>query len=95
LGVCPSSELGACRSGQRVRVAGVVVIRQQPPTAKGFVFLTLEDEDGLINVIVRPDVFERYREVIKTADFLLIDGAVQSEFDVVNVLAYRLELLHP
>lgn len=93
LGVAASGALGACRSGQRVRVAGAVVIRQQPPTAKGFVFLTLEDEEGLINVIVRPDIMERYREVIKTADLLLVDGAVQSEFDVVNVIAYRLASL--
>lgn len=92
-GVCASAGLASCRSGERVCVAGVVVIRQQPPTAKGFVFLTLEDEDGLVNVIVRPDVFERYRDTIKTADFLLVDGVVQSEYEVVNVLAYRLRPL--
>ena len=94
-GVCSSEEIATCSGGERVRVAGVVVMRQQPPTAKGFVFLTLEDEDGLLNVIVRPDVFERYREVIKTAGFLLVDGAVQSEHGVVNILAHRLRPLTP
>ena len=69
------------------------MIRQQPPSAKGFVFLTLEDEEGLINVIIRPDVFQRYREPIKTAAFLVVDGHVQSEYQVVNVIAQRLRPL--
>ncbi|MDI7277503.1 MAG: OB-fold nucleic acid binding domain-containing protein, partial [Anaerolineae bacterium] len=92
-GVCASTDLPWRRDGERVRVAGVVVIRQQPPSAKGFVFLTLEDEEGLINVIVRPDVFQRYREPIKTAAFLVVDGHVQSEYQVVNVIARRLRPL--
>ena len=92
-GVSSASDLPYRADKELVRVAGVVVMRQQPPTAKGFVFLTLEDEDGLINVIVRPDVFARHRELIKTAGFLLVDGTVESEYGVTNVMAHRLRPL--
>ena len=88
-GVCPSADLPWRPSGERVRVAGVGAIRQQPPSAKGFVFLTLEDEEGLINIIVRPDVFARYRELIKTAAFMIVDGHIECEHGVVNVIAHR------
>ena len=64
--------------GSRVRVAGAVICRQRPGTAKGFVFLTLEDETGLVNITVRPDLFESRGEVVVTSDVLEVDGILQT-----------------
>ncbi|HVA32925.1 MAG TPA: OB-fold nucleic acid binding domain-containing protein, partial [Candidatus Baltobacteraceae bacterium] len=61
------------------RVGGMVITRQRPGTAKGFVFLTLEDETGIVNVIVRPDVYERYRRTIRTSSILVIEGKLQRD----------------
>lgn len=62
-----SEQLAERDQGQRIRVAGLLVVHQAPPTAKGFHFLTLEDERGLINVIVRPQIYERFSRVVRTA----------------------------
>jgi error-prone DNA polymerase len=67
------------RDGDFVRVAGAVICRQRPGTAKGFLFLTLEDETGLVNVIVRPDQFDRFRALLTDAPLLRIDGVLQSK----------------
>ena len=74
-------------------MAGAVVVRQRPGTAKGFVFLNLEDETGLINVIVRPQHFARYRELLTGEPFLLVDGRLQHEDGVISVRADRLQAL--
>ena len=71
------------------RVGGMVITRQRPGTAKGFVFLTLEDETGLINVIVNPAIYERYRRTIRTSPALVIEGTLQLEQGCVDVLAKR------
>src|SRR5213079_6099 len=73
-GVLRAADLPQAADGRRVRVAGMVITRQRPGTAKGFVFLTLEDETGIANIIVRPDLFIRDRLVITDEPFLLIDG---------------------
>ena len=70
---CARRDLRTARQGRRVRVAGMVITRQRPGTAKGFVFLTLEDETGIANIIVRPDLFDRDRLVIVEEPFLLVD----------------------
>jgi len=75
------------RDGRRVRVAGMVITRQRPGTAKGFVFLTLEDETGIANIIVRPDLFIRDRLVITDEPFLLVDGVLQNQDGVTSVRA--------
>jgi error-prone DNA polymerase len=90
-GVLRASDLSRARDGRRVRVAGMVITRQRPGTAKGFVFLTLEDETGVSNVIVRPDVFERERQVVIRQPFLLVDGVLQHQEGVVSIRAERLE----
>ena len=64
LGVVPAGELPQRRNGELVRIGGVVIVRQRPGTAKGVVFVTLEDETGISNAIVMPEVFERDRRVI-------------------------------
>jgi error-prone DNA polymerase len=81
------------RDGQIVAVAGLVICRQRPGTAKGFVFLTLEDETGLINVVVTPDRFEQHARLISTSPLLLIRGILQVEDRVVNVRARRFRAL--
>lgn len=91
LGVTPARQLVRMRHGSRVRVAGCVIVRQRPGTAKGFVFLSMEDETGVANVIVTPDLFERSRFVLLGAHFLLIDGALQNADYVVSVKATRVE----
>jgi error-prone DNA polymerase len=91
LGVTPARQLARMRHGSRVRVAGCVIVRQRPGTAKGFVFLSMEDETGVANVIVTPDLFERSRFVLLGSHFLLIDGALQNADHVVSVKAARVE----
>ncbi len=86
-GVLGSRELAACASGRQVRVAGLLVVHQSPPTAKGFHFLTLEDEDGMMNVIVRPKVYERFRRMIRGHLLLMVGGEVQREGNTSNLLA--------
>jgi error-prone DNA polymerase len=92
-GVHGSRSLAGCSNGQRVRVAGLLVVHQSPPTAKGFHFLTLEDEDGMMNVIVRPQVYGRYQNIIRSARLLLVAGVAQREEGVINVLADALAAL--
>ena len=76
-----------------MRVAGAVITRQRPGTAKGFVFLTLEDETGIANIIVRPDLFSEQRTVIVGAPYLIVDGTLQIQEGVTSVKADRLHAL--
>jgi error-prone DNA polymerase len=88
--VSRAADLAAFRHGAWVRVAGAVVVRQRPGTAKGFVFLNLEDETGLVNVIVRPALFQRHRLTLVNEPFLLIEGTLQRQDDVTSIRAERL-----
>ena len=81
------------RDGERVATAGLVICRQRPGTAKGFVFLTLEDETGLINVVVTPQRFERQALLISRTPLLLVRGVLQVEQTVVNVRAAQFRAL--
>jgi error-prone DNA polymerase len=92
-GISSAAELMEQRSGRRVAIAGCVIARQRPGTAKGFVFLSVEDETGIANVILTPDVFERDRLVVTRSRFLRIEGPVQNQEGVVHVKAQRLEPL--
>jgi error-prone DNA polymerase len=87
LGVVAAAGLADATNNTRIRVGGLVITRQRPGTAKGFVFLTLEDETGLVNVIVRPDVYEKYRRVIRMSKTLVIDGRLQKEQGTIDLLA--------
>jgi error-prone DNA polymerase len=86
-GVLRATDLPRGRHGRRVRVAGAVITRQRPGTAKGFVFLTLEDETGISNIIVRPDLFAEYRGTIVGAPYLLVEGILQIQEGVTSVKA--------
>jgi len=89
LGTVAASKLAKQPQGRSVKVAGLVVIRQRPQTAKGFVFCTLEDETGLINVVIAPWVYERYRAIIRTSPMLVVEGIIEREHEVVNVWTRR------
>jgi error-prone DNA polymerase len=92
-GVLRASDLAGGRHGRRVRVAGAVITRQRPGTAKGFVFLTLEDETGIANIIVRPDLFSEQKATIVGEPYLLVEGTLQIQEGVTSVKAERLHSL--
>ena len=77
-------------NGTRVTVAGLVLVRQRPGSANGVIFITLEDETGVANVIVWPDTFKRFRKVVLAARLLRIDGELQREGIVTHVIAKRI-----
>jgi error-prone DNA polymerase len=95
LGVTPASLLPQVPSGGGVRVAGCVITRQRPGTAKGILFLTMEDETGISNAVVMPDVFEQYKLAILNQPFLLVEGVIQNVDSVIHVRATRVEPLRP
>jgi error-prone DNA polymerase len=88
-----SADLPLAQDGIRLRVAGLTICRQRPGTAKGFVFLSLEDETGIINVIVTPPMFEKHRLLITQESFLLIEGILQMRSGTIHVKAQRFERL--
>ena len=92
-GVRPAIELPALPDGMHVCVAGAVIARQRPGTAKGFVFLSLEDETGIANAIITPQLFEQDHTVVVHNPFLLIEGKLQNQDNVVSVKAERVRAL--
>ncbi len=94
LGVVPNAALPSVPDGTRVSVAGLVLVRQRPGKGNA-IFLTLEDEKAIANVIFWPRVFDRYRAVVMGARFVRVTGRLQSASDVVHVLAERIEDLSP
>src|SRR5437588_2466228 len=90
-GVVQSDALPGRQHATTVEVAGLVVARQRPETAKGFVFVLLEDEAGMVNVIVRPDVYERYRPAIRGEPLLWVRGKLAKDDGTVNVIAEEAE----
>jgi len=92
-GVLPAAELQYVPKGKIVKVAGCVICRQRPGTAKGFMFLSMEDETGIANAIVEPDLFDTYREALVKAPYLLIEGVLQNQQGAVSVKLKRAEAL--
>ncbi len=86
-GLPDARTVAAMPGGSRVSYAGVIITRQRPSTAKGVVFMTMEDETGFVNVVIWKNVFERYRILAKTSSFLGVTGKIQSESGVVHVVA--------
>jgi len=91
LSVVPAQRLKSWPNGKPVRVAGIVLVRQRPGTAKGITFVTLEDETGIANLIIRPGVWKRYRQAALGATLLLADGKLQRQGVVIHVLTTKLE----
>ncbi|MBY0547695.1 MAG: error-prone DNA polymerase [Candidatus Obscuribacterales bacterium] len=86
-GLVSSLDLPSCHANQSIRIGAGVICRQQPSTAKGFVFLTVEDEFGTANVIIKPNIFQKFRDTILGHNFLLIAGKLQKEEGVLNIIA--------
>jgi len=93
LGALESNKLAPIRNNQKVRVAGLVITRQAPSTAKKIRFFTLEDEFGQVNVTIKPDVYDRYRQVANLKPILVIDGVMQRQDGVWSVLASHIQAL--
>ncbi len=88
--VVPAKDLERLPDGAPVKVAGIVLVRQRPATAKGITFVTLEDETGQVNLIVRPDVWQKWRTAALTATLLLVQGRLQKQGELIHVRAGRL-----
>ncbi len=91
LGVKRAIDLAQVRNGRVVRIAGSVIVRQRPGTAKGFVFLSMEDETGIMNAIITPATFDRYKFEVLGEPFLLIEGVLQNLDGVISVKAGKVE----
>jgi error-prone DNA polymerase len=91
--VLTSAQLRNYQDGQYVRSAGCVIARQRPGTAKGFIFISMEDETGIANVIVTPDLYERERVVVTRSKFVLVEGALQNQDGVIHIKAKRIQTL--
>jgi error-prone DNA polymerase len=94
MGIHKAVELCNIPTGRRLRIGGCVIARQRPGTAKGFVFLSLEDETGVANAIVNPDLFQQNRLLLSSEQFLMVDGILQNQDNVISVKAIRVEPLH-
>ncbi len=90
LGILSTNDISSLSDGDMVRVAGVVTCRQRPHTARGFTFITLEDETGLANVIVNLRVYEKYLPVARDEQLVIVEGTLQGQSGVINILARRL-----
>lgn len=88
--VFSAQELKGRNDGEYVRTAGCIIARQRPGTAKGFIFLSMEDETGIANVIITPDLYERERVLVTRSKFLLVEGPLQNQDNVIHVKAHRL-----
>ena len=89
MGIRKASELSHIPDGQHLRIGGCVICRQRPGTAKGFVFLSIEDETGVANAIVMPDLFQKNRLLLSSAQFLMVEGILQNQDNVISVKAER------
>ncbi len=93
MGIRRASELRDLPAGKRLRIGGCVITRQRPGTAKGFVFISLEDETGVANAIIRPDLFHQNRLLLASERFLAIEGILQNQDNVISVEAERVQRL--
>jgi len=91
--VVRAGDLSLLRHGVKARIAGCVIARQRPGTAHGFIFLSIEDETGIANAIIDPELYERYRSLVTYAKFLLIEGALQNVDKVIHIRAKHIEEL--
>jgi len=93
LRVTPAAALSSVANGRMVRVAGNIIVRQRPGTAKGITFLSLEDETGISNIVIMPDLFEQQRVEILTNSWVMVDGRMQNVDNVTHVLAEHISPL--
>jgi error-prone DNA polymerase len=89
-GMVSSQDLDSMREGAHVRIAGLIVCRQRPATAKGITFLLLEDEFNLVNIVIYPDLYERQRQHVRSTPLLIVEGRLQLVANNINIVAERL-----
>jgi len=94
-GAVTAHALASLRNGMKVRIAGCVIVRQRPGTAKGLMFMSVEDETGIFNVVVMPDVLEEYKYTLLREPYLLFEGKIQNVDGVIHVLAKCVERIEP
>jgi error-prone DNA polymerase len=87
--VLTAEQVRSARDGAHIKTGGLVVCRQRPGTAKGFVFLLMEDETGVVNVVIRPDLYEAQRSTIRGEPYVCIEGTVQLHSGTLNVIAQK------
>ena len=90
-----SNRLLQLPEGSRVTLAGIVIARQRPQTAKGYVFILIEDEHGHINVIIKPKVYDQYRDFVRMEPFLVVQGNLRKDGATLNVIAEDIQALRP
>jgi error-prone DNA polymerase len=90
-GYVPAANLKKCKNGSFIKVAGIVLIRQRPGSAKGVCFITLEDESGVINLVIWPDMMEKSRKTIMTSRMMEVKGRIEYDDEVTHVIASHLE----
>jgi len=93
MGILSAGELAALPHGRTARIAGCVIARQRPGTAKGFVFLSIEDETGIANAIITPAVYEQFKQVVVYEKFLMVEGELQNQENVISVKAREIRPL--
>ncbi|MGP6086623.1 OB-fold nucleic acid binding domain-containing protein [Antarctobacter jejuensis] len=91
----PANRLGEPPNGARVTVAGIVILRQRPGTAKGVIFITLEDETGVVNIIVWRKMYEAFRRAVIAGRMLRVTGRVQRDNGVTHVISEQIEDISP
>jgi error-prone DNA polymerase len=91
LRVTPAAALENIRDGRHLRVAGLVILRQRPGTAKGITFVTLEDETGLVNLVIRPNIWERYYAVARRSPAWIAHGVLENKGGVIHLVINKLE----
>ena len=91
----PADQLPLPPAGARVTVAGLVILRQRPGTAKGVIFLTLEDETGVVNIVVWRKLYEQFRRAVIAGRLLRVTGRIQRENNVTHVIAEQIEDISP
>ncbi len=93
LGILRASQLPSLADGKRVRVVGGVIARQRPQTARGFLFMSLEDESGISNIVVHPDLFEQNRLLLISEPFLWVEGILQNRNNVTSIRAQKFQAI--
>jgi error-prone DNA polymerase len=94
-GAVKSSQLSRLASGDAVKIGGYNICLQVPPTAKGFAFITLEDEEGLVNVVLKPNVYRMHRQLVRLKPLLIVDGVMERKDGVINVMAEKIGYMQP
>jgi error-prone DNA polymerase len=89
--VVPCGRLAGLPDGRRIKVAGLVLLRQRPGTARGITFVTLEDETGVANLVIRPQVWERWYPIARTSPAWIAQGLLENRDGVIHLVVHRLE----